>query len=103
MVKQAAIITAVEGARVLQDQLYPVKVNNVRTDAILQPNGEIREDAVAALNDNNNTQIAKLSWLSSRQARKAYGLMVVFFIKGSEAARFLNKRYMNVGGESAFI
>ena len=55
MVKQAAITTAVEGARVLQDQLYPVKVNNVRTDAILQPNGEIREDAVAALNDNNNT------------------------------------------------
>ena len=58
---------------------------------------------MAALNDNNNTQIAKLSWLSSRQARKAYGLMVVFFTKGLEAVRFLNERYMNVGGESAFI
>ena len=88
---------------ILRDQLYPVKVNNVRTDAILQPNGEIREDAVVAYNDSNNTQVAKLSWLSSCQTRKTYGSIVVFFTKGSEAAKFLNERYMNLGGQSAFV
>ena len=34
-VKQAATATAVEGARILRDQLYLVKINNVRTNAIL--------------------------------------------------------------------
>ena len=51
-----------EGARVLRDQLYPVKVNNARTDAVLQPNGDIKEDIVSALNDSNKTQVAKVSW-----------------------------------------
>ena len=103
IVKQAATATAVEGARVLRDQLYPVKINNVRTDAILQPNGVVKEDALAALNDSNGTQLAKLSWLSSRHARKAYGSMVVFFIKGSEATRFLRDGFLTVGGESAYV
>ena len=103
MVKRAATATVVEGARVLRDQLYPVKVNNVRTDAILQPNGVVREDALVALNDSNNTQLAKLSWLSSRHVRKAYGSMVIFFTKGSEAARFLRDGFFTVGGESAYV
>ena len=103
MVRRAATATVVEGARVLRDQLYPVKINNVRTDAILQPNGIIREDALAALNDTNNTQLAKLSWLSSRHVRKAYGSMVVFFTKGSEATRFLRDGFLTVGGESAYV
>ena len=102
-VKQAATATAVEGARVLRDQLYPVKVNNVRTDAILQPNGEIKEEAMAALNDSNNIKVAKFSWLSSRQFRKAYRSMVLFFTKRSEAERFLRDGFFTVGGESAHV
>ena len=102
MIKRAATATVMEGARVLRDQLYPVKINNVRTDAILQPNGLIKEDALATLNDSNNTQLAKLSWLSSRHVRKAYGSMVVFFTRKSEAARFLRDGFFTVGGESAY-
>ena len=103
VVKRAATATVMEGARVLRDQLYPVKINNVRTDAILQPNGVVKEDALSALNDSNSTQLAKLSWLSSRHVRKAYGSMVVFFTKGSEAARFLRDGFFTVGGESAYV
>ena len=103
IVKQAATATAVEGARILRDQLYPVKVNNVRTDAILRPNGEVKEEAMAALNDSNNTKVAKLSWLSSRQFRKAYGSMVLFFTKRLEAERFLRDGFFTVGGESAYV
>ena len=102
VVRRAATTALMEGARVLRDQLYPIKINNVRTDAILQPNGVVKEDALAALNDSNNTQLAKLSWLSSRHVRKAYGSMVVFFTKGSEAARFLRDGFFTVGGESAY-
>ena len=35
VVKRAVTATIEEGARVLRDQLYPVKINNVKTDAIL--------------------------------------------------------------------
>ena len=42
----------------LQDQLYSVKINVVRIDTILQPNGVVREDALVALNDSNNTHLA---------------------------------------------
>ena len=101
-VKQAAIATAVEGARVLRDQLYPVKVNNARANAVLS-GGTIREDLLASLNDSNKTQISKVSWLSSRHAGKAYGSMVVFFTKGSEAERFLREGFIIVGGESASV
>ena len=44
-----------EGARILRDQLYPVKVNNIRTDAVLQPNGNIKENIILALNNSNKT------------------------------------------------
>ena len=60
VVKRAATATVVEGARILRDQLYPVKVNNARTDAILNPDGVVKEEALAALNDSNKTNIAKL-------------------------------------------
>ena len=102
-VKQAATATAVEGARILRGQLYPVKVNNMRTGAILQPNWEIKEKAVVALNDSNNIKVAKLPWLSSRQFRKAYESMVLFFTKRSEAERFLRDGFFTVGGESAYV
>ena len=55
MVKRAATAIVMKGARVLQDQLYPVKINNVRTDAILKPNKVVRENALVALNNSNNT------------------------------------------------
>ena len=92
-----------KGARILRDQLYPVKVNNARTDAVLLPLGELREDIVLALNDDNDTQVAKVSWLSSRHARKAYSSMVIFLKKRSEAERFLYKGYIDVSGESASV
>ena len=104
LVKEAANTTASKGTKILRDQLYPVKLNNARADAVLTgPNGTIRTDLIPALEDVNGTQIAKVSWLSCRNAGKAYGSMVVFFTKGSEAERFLREQFMLVGGESACV
>ena len=35
IIKNAATIAAGKGARILKDQIYLIKVNNVRTDAVL--------------------------------------------------------------------
>ena len=103
VVKKAATEVATEGVRILRDQLYPVKVNNARADAVLQADGTIQEDIVSTLNDSNKTQVTKVTWLSSKQARKAYGSMVIFLKKRSEAERFLGEGFFNVGGESASV
>ena len=102
-VKSAATITAAEGARVLRDQLYPVKVNNARADALLMPDGTLKANAALEIAAENQTELAKVAWLSKKQNGKAYGSLVAYFTKGSEAQRFLHEGYMYVGRESANV
>ena len=60
-IKSAATITAAEGARVLQDQLYPVKVNNARADALLMPDGTLKVNAALEIAAENQTKLAKVA------------------------------------------
>ena len=87
----------------LRDQLYSVKINNVKTDAILQPNKVIKENELIALNNSNNTHLVKLSWLSSYYIRKIYRFIVIFFTKGSEAVRFLRDSFFTINSKSVYI
>ena len=101
LVKEAAERTAVPGARVLRDQLYPVKVDNANRTAVVDGEGNILPGAEEALGAENNVKIAKISWLSKREAGKAYGSMVVYVTKGSDARRLLDNHYFDLAGESA--
>jgi hypothetical protein len=49
------------GARVLRDELYPIKVDSVKKAAVLDDEGEIRAEATAALSEENNTTVAKIA------------------------------------------
>jgi Zinc knuckle len=100
-VKRAAEITKPQGARVLRDQLYPVKMDNVPTRAVLTPAGRPRDDAVRNIEIENGVQIAKIAWLSHRNTGKAYGSMAVFFKTGEQAAAALSEGFFSVDGESA--
>lgn len=101
LVREAAEKTKPEGARVLRAQLYPVRIDNTPTAAILTPVGRDREDAVAKIETENKIKIAKLAWLSGRETGRAYGSMVVYFTRGEDAATVLNEGYLTVAGESA--
>ncbi|KAI1839805.1 hypothetical protein JX266_013986 [Neoarthrinium moseri] len=65
----------IPGSRVLRDQLYPVKVNNVNRTAVLDEQGIVLPGAGEALRQENDLQIAKISWLSNKANGKAYGSM----------------------------
>ena len=52
-VKSATMITAAEGAHVLRDQLYPVKVNNARADALLMPDGTLKANTALEIATEN--------------------------------------------------
>ena len=60
-VKAAAQKTLGIGARVLRDQLYPVKVDNACRTAILDTEGTLQPGVIEMLEKENNVKIAKLA------------------------------------------
>ncbi|KAK7178598.1 reverse transcriptase, partial [Paraphaeosphaeria sporulosa] len=101
-VKEAAQKTAVRGARILRDQLYPVRIDNANRTAVLNERDEVRQEAAQALGEENEVQIAKMNWLSRKDSGKAYGSMVIYVKRSSEAARLLQGQYFHINGESAY-
>jgi hypothetical protein len=88
------------GSRVLRDELFPVKVDNVKRTAVLDEKDEIRAGAAEAFGEENGTTVAKIAWLSKRDVPKAYGSMVVYVTKKSDARRLVAEGYFHAGGES---
>ena len=99
-VKAAAQKTVVEGAQILRDQLYPVKVDNVNRTAVLDQDGKVLPGAAEVLGKENEVSIGKTAWLSRRDSGKAYGSMAVYVTKRSDAAGLLRDQYFHVAGES---
>ncbi|OAQ58776.1 reverse transcriptase [Purpureocillium lilacinum] len=93
--------TAIVGARVMRDQLYPVKVDNANRTMVVDAEGNVLPGAAEALGAENNVNIAKVSWLSNKQSGKAYGSMVVYVTKESDARRLIDGHYFDLAGESA--
>jgi hypothetical protein len=100
LVKQVAETKIGAGARVLRDELYPIKVDSVQRAAVLDENHNVLAGAAVALGEENETTVAKIAWLSSKEATKPYGSMVVYLTKSTDARRLLADGYFHVGGES---
>lgn len=101
-VKEVAQRTVVAGARVLRDQLYPIKVDNANRTAILDHEGNLRPGVIEMLGNENDVKVAKVAWLSNRNRAKAYGSMVVYLTSGNDVTRLLQGQYFHVAGESAY-
>jgi hypothetical protein len=101
-VKEAVEKVAVTGTRVLRDQLYPIKVDNANRTAILDQEGKVLPGAAEVLGKENDVQIAKIAWLSKKDSGKAYGSVVIYLTKGSDAARLLQEQYFHIAGESGY-
>jgi regulator of replication initiation timing len=102
MIRQAAETKLASGIRVLRDELYPIKVDSVNRLAVLDERGEIRMGTAEALGRENETTVAKMAWLSNKDVAKAYGSMVVYLTKASDARRLLTEGYFHVAGESGY-
>lgn len=100
LVKEVAEAKIGAGARVLRDELYPIKVDSVNKAAVLDDNDEIRAGAAAAFSEENDATVAKIAWLSRKESAKAYGSMVVYLTKGTDARRLLANGFFHAGGES---
>jgi hypothetical protein len=101
-VKEVAEKTKAVSSRVLRDQWYPIKLDHACRTEVLDEDGEVRASVKEMLEKENDVKAAKLSWLSRKDALKAYGSMVVYVTKRADAARLLEGQYFDVDGESAF-
>ncbi|KAJ5642262.1 hypothetical protein N7490_006262 [Penicillium lividum] len=98
---RSRVTTAIgEGACVLRDELYPIKVDSFNKAAVLDEKDEIRVGAAAAFSEENETTAAKITWFSRRDNAKSYGSMVVYLTKGTDAQRHLADGFFHAGGES---
>ncbi|EAQ93894.1 predicted protein [Chaetomium globosum CBS 148.51] len=83
------------------DEPKPV-VDNVNRSVVLDDEGNIRTGAAEAFSQENETTVAKIAWLSRKDTAKAYGSMVVYVTKGSDARRLLSEGFFHAGGESGY-
>ena len=93
LIQQTAQKTAIKGARVLRDQLFPVKVDGANRTAVLDSNGDILPGSMEALCKENEVIIAKIHWLSNKENGKTYGSIVIYVTKGVDAKRLLEERW----------
>ena len=77
-------------------------MDNVNRLAVLDENEEIRAGAAEAFGQENETTVAKIGWLSKKNIAKAYGSMVVYLTKGSDASRVLREGFFHVAEESGY-
>ncbi|KAF4336647.1 reverse transcriptase [Fusarium beomiforme] len=91
IVKRIAETKLAPGARILRDDLYPIRVDNVSRIAVLDERNEVRAEITEMLGRENDTKVVKIVWLSKRDIPKAYGSMVVYLKKRSEARRFISE------------
>jgi hypothetical protein len=101
-VKRVLESSLAKGARIMRDDFYPIRVDSVNRTAVLDEAGNVRPEAVEALSKENDTQVTKVAWLSNREIPKAYGSMVVYLSKRSDAQRFLNEGFFSARGESGY-
>ncbi|KAE9566184.1 hypothetical protein CGMCC3_g17646 [Colletotrichum fructicola] len=102
MVKRAVEANLARGARILRDDMFPIRVDSVNRIAILDDNGGIRDGVAEAFGSENDTSIAKIAWLSDRSNAKTYGSMVVYLVKAADARRLLKDGFFHAGGESGY-
>lgn len=86
----------------LRDDLYLIKVDSVRRIAVLDENDEIRVGAVEGFRQENEVIVAKIVWLSKKEAPRAYSLMVMYLTKAADAQRLLAEGFFYAGGESGY-
>lgn len=90
------------GARLQGEQWYPIKVDRVNRMAISEGNGwTIRDTAAKEVGEENNVSVAKMRWLSA-PSEKAYGSLVVYLVKYSDAQDLLERQLMDFKGEAGF-
>ncbi|KAH7471998.1 hypothetical protein FOMA001_g13204 [Fusarium oxysporum f. sp. matthiolae] len=93
MVREGARGADIPGAKILRERLYPVKINGANRSAVLDSNDNLLPGVSEALGQENEVTIARMNWLSDNGNGKAYGSMVIYVTKESDARRLAEDRH----------
>lgn len=101
LIKRVAETKIGAGVRVLHDELYLIKIDNVRRIAVLDENNKIRAGVAETLSEENETTVARIAWLSKKDVPKAYESMVIYLTKSNDARRLITEGFFHARGESS--
>jgi hypothetical protein len=68
---------------------------------VLNLSGNVLPGAAEALGKENKVMITKTYWLSNKENRKIYSLIVIYVMKAGNTRRLLEERYFHLAGELA--
>jgi hypothetical protein len=71
-------------------------VDNANRAAVHDQEGNLLSGVTESLGIENEVSIAKIAWLSREDIGKAYGSMVVYVTKDSDATRLLQGQYFHI-------
>jgi hypothetical protein len=92
------------GARMLDDQWYPIRADRVKKDSIWDDaNGRFRDDAREKIGLENGITVEKIRFLRAPNPDKAYFSVVMLLSKREDAERMLEQNYMDFDGEVAYM
>lgn len=88
--------------RVLQDQNFPIKIDNANQCSLLTSGGELLNDIKNQLEVENQVNIPHMRWISNIQNGKLYGSMVIWVTKRKDAERLMKEGVLQIRGEAAY-
>ncbi|KAK1451077.1 hypothetical protein CCUS01_11255 [Colletotrichum cuscutae] len=81
------------------DELYPMKVDNLKRTEVLDEKGNVGAEAAKARSLENETTVTKISWPSEKDMPKAYGSMTDLRRTGRLAQRITEGWYSEILGK----
>lgn len=103
IIKKAAEKIIMSGSRVLRDQLYLIKVDNVYKDNVLSAEGLLLLRIIESLRKKNEASVAKMTWINRKNNSKVYRFMIVYLHRDSDVNRLLQEDYFHVNDKLKFI
>ena len=87
-------------AQVQSTTFYPIKVDNVNANAVLDlTTGRVLPNVASSIcEENRNFSISKIGWLS--QSGKKYGSIVLYLKEESQVNAMIARGFLEVGGKS---
>ena len=89
MIKKVIKKIIVSDLRMLRDQLYFIKVDNVHKDSILFTEKLLLSEIIKSLRKKNEVLVIKMTWISRKNNDKVYNFMIVYLHRDSDVNRLL--------------
>ncbi len=89
MIKEVIKKIIISDLKVLRDQLYFIKVNNIYRDDVLSIKKLLLLEIIESLKKKNEILVTKMIWINRKNNDKVYSFIIIYLHRGSDVNRLL--------------